>query len=92
MRALVRAILEAAVARGEIRKDTDLDAMAGVIHALTVVLGDSRMLPYLDAYLQLQTKDVPADRTLSAALDLVVRGLEPQAGRSAAGAKARRRR
>jgi AcrR family transcriptional regulator len=78
MRALVREMLEAAVARGELRADADVDAVAGVIHALTIVLGDARMLPYLDAYLQLQTPEVDFDRALSAALDLVMLGLAPR--------------
>lgn len=76
MRGLVRDLLEAAVTRGELRADLDLEATAGVVHALTVVVGDSRLLPYLDAYFQVQAEGVTPARALAAAVDLVVRSGE----------------
>jgi AcrR family transcriptional regulator len=80
MRGLVRAMLDAAAARGEVHAALDLDATAGVIHALTAVLGDARMLPHLDAYLQLQTKSVDSDRALREGLALLLRGLARHPG------------
>jgi TetR/AcrR family transcriptional regulator len=75
MRNIVRELLARSVARGELRRDIDLEATAGVIHTLTVVLGDSRLLPALDAYFQLQVPGVDAGRSLRAALDLLMQGL-----------------
>jgi AcrR family transcriptional regulator len=50
---LVRAMLAAAVARGEAAADLDVDAAAHFVHALTLSLGDCRLLPHLDGYYRL---------------------------------------
>jgi AcrR family transcriptional regulator len=47
---MVRAMLTAAVARGEAAADLDVDAAAHLVHALTLSLGDCRLLPHLDDY------------------------------------------
>lgn len=75
MRAVIRALLKRAIERGEIRSDIDLDGVAGVVHTLTIVLGDYRLIPALDAYFQLQIAKSRPERTLEAALDMVMRGL-----------------
>lgn len=75
MRSVVESMLSSAVERGEIRGDFDVGATAGVVHALTIVLGDTRVLPPLNAYFQTQTAEVDADRALLAAIELVIRGL-----------------
>jgi hypothetical protein len=72
------AILTAAQARGEVRQDVDLAATARVIHALLIALGDAQLLPYLNTYFQVVAADIPPERTLDAALDLIVQGLGPR--------------
>jgi len=47
---MVRAILVAARARGEIASGVDLETAARYVHALTLTLGDSYLLPHLDVY------------------------------------------
>jgi AcrR family transcriptional regulator len=47
---MVRAMLAAAVTRGEAASGLDVDATAHLVHALTLSLGDCRLLPHLDAY------------------------------------------
>ncbi|MGC4118618.1 MAG: TetR/AcrR family transcriptional regulator C-terminal ligand-binding domain-containing protein [Myxococcales bacterium] len=83
MRDLVRAMLEAAARRGETDPALDLDAVAGVVHSLTAVMGDAQMLPHLGAYLQLTDETIDAGRSLREALALLLRGLErkPEAPR-----------
>ena len=71
----VKSMLERAMTIGEVRQDLDLDAAAGVVHALTILLGDTRLLPYLDAYFHLQIDQTDAHRVLRVALDLVMRGI-----------------
>ncbi len=75
LRSMVQAMLAAAVARGEIRDDVDLEATARVIHAMTAFIGDSQLLPYLNVYSQVTDETIPAERTLKAMLDLVMQGV-----------------
>ncbi len=75
MRQITREILSRAAERGEIRADADLDAMARVINALTIVLGDTQLLPGLNAYMQMTDKKMPFKRVLEAMLELVWRGI-----------------
>lgn len=48
--AMVRAMLSAARDRGETAAGLDVDAAAHFVHALTVSLGDCRLLPHIDHY------------------------------------------
>jgi AcrR family transcriptional regulator len=50
---LVAAMLAAAQARGEIGAEVDLAGAVRFVHALTVALGDCRLLPHLDRYYRL---------------------------------------
>ena len=75
MRETLHDILAQAVAQGEIRSDIDLEATARVVHALTVAVGDSQLLPYLNAYFQIDAEDVPRERTIAALVDLVLHGI-----------------
>jgi AcrR family transcriptional regulator len=75
LREMVHDILAQAAARGEIRPDVDLEATTRVIHALTIAVGDSQILPYLNHYLQVTDEDVPPERVLEALLNLISRGI-----------------
>jgi len=83
MRATIGAILAAAHARGELRPDLDLEATTRVIHALTVVVCDAQLLPYLNVYVQVVADDVAPERALAAAVDLIIAGIgaPPDEGR-----------
>ena len=75
---IVREMLDAAIKRGEVREDIDLEATTRVIHVLTIALGDSQMMPYLNNYFQVNTKDFPIERVMSAMIDLVLEGIAPR--------------
>jgi hypothetical protein len=75
MRETLYEILSNAQQRGELRPDLDLDAAARAVNAWIIALGDSQLLPYLNDYFQVSAESVPFERTLSAALDILVRGL-----------------
>ncbi len=77
MRETMREILLAARERGELRSDLDLEAAARAVHAWTIALGDSQLLPYLNNYFQVSDETIPFDRSLAAAIDILVRGLSP---------------
>lgn len=44
-------------------------------YPLTVAVGDSQLLPYLNAYFQVTAEDVSTERLLEALLDLVMSGI-----------------
>lgn len=75
LREMVHDILSAAAERGEIRDDVDLGATTRIIHALTIAVGDSQLLPYLNTYFQVVDEDVPPERSLQAIIDLIMRGI-----------------
>jgi AcrR family transcriptional regulator len=75
LREMVHDILTQAAARGEVRADVDLEAATRVVHALTIAVGDSQLLPHLNIYFQVQDDDLPVERTVEALIDLIVRGI-----------------
>jgi hypothetical protein len=68
-------MLTRAAERGELRTDVDLEATTRIIHALTIAVGDSQILPYLNTYFQVTDDAVPPERTLDALLTLVLHGI-----------------
>ena len=68
-------MVAAAAERGELREDVDLEATARVIHALTIVAGDSQLLPYLNTYFQVTDGLIPQGRMLEALITLVASGI-----------------
>jgi TetR/AcrR family transcriptional repressor of uid operon len=75
MRETLGDILKQAAARGEIRDDVDLEAAARVIYAAMVAASDGQLLPYLNAYFQVNDEDMPPERTADALVDLILRGI-----------------
>jgi len=75
LREMVGEILAQAAERGEIRDGVDLEAVTRLVHALTIVAGDSQLLPYLNTYFQVADENVPPERMLQALTSLVVRGI-----------------
>jgi AcrR family transcriptional regulator len=78
MRQSVRDLLQDALDRGEIRSDVDLEAASRAVNVLLIALGDSQITPNLNTYFQVSDKDVPFERTLDAALDMILRGLSAE--------------
>ena len=75
LRDMVGDILRAAADRGEIRADVDLEATTRLVHALTVAVGDSHLLPYLNNYFQVVDDDLAAERVLKALVTLILEGI-----------------
>jgi hypothetical protein len=75
LRQMVHDMLSQAAQRGEIRDDVDLEAMERLIHALTIAVGDSQLLPYLNTYFQVYDNEVPPERSLEALVSLVMEGI-----------------
>jgi AcrR family transcriptional regulator len=75
MRRTIEGMLLAAQQRGEIRSDVDIQANARVVNGLFITLIDSEILPYLNYYFQVSDENMPFERVLNAAVDLMLRGM-----------------
>jgi AcrR family transcriptional regulator len=75
LREMVHEMLTHALERGEIRPDVDLEAVARLIHALTIAVGDSQLLPYLNTYFQVVDEELGPERLLAALTGLVLDGI-----------------
>lgn len=75
LRETVHDMLAAAVQRGELRPDVDLEATVRLVHALIIAADDSLLIPYLNIYFQVQDDTLPPERMLNALLDLILRGI-----------------
>ena len=71
----VRQMLAAALERGEVRADLDLEAAARLLHGMTIILGDSQILPYLNAYFQTSEEGVKWQRVMNVFLDVLTHGM-----------------
>ena len=61
--------------REEIRLDVDIKAATRIVNALTIGIGDSQLLPYLNIYLQVSDESMPAERVLNALSEFILRGI-----------------
>jgi AcrR family transcriptional regulator len=75
LREMVHDILAAALERGELRSDIDLEAATRIVHALMIAAGDSLLLPYLNNYFQIIDPSLPPERLIEAFLDFVISGI-----------------
>ncbi len=75
MRGCLRALLEGAADRGELRPDLDLEAALRLVHVVTVAAGDAQLVPHLDDYYLLFDAEHPADAVVPQLVDLLVRAI-----------------
>jgi AcrR family transcriptional regulator len=75
LREMVADMISQAAERGEIRPGADLEAVIRIIHALTITVGDSQLLPYLNNYFQVTDAGIPVERTMEALLNLIFDGI-----------------
>jgi AcrR family transcriptional regulator len=75
MRETVQEILAQAAARGEIRADVDLKAAARIVNSLTIVVGDSQLLPYLNTYFQVSDEHVSPERIMATLVQFILHGI-----------------
>ena len=61
--------------RGEIPAQVDLEATSRLVNGLTIVVGDSQMLPYLNTYFQMTDEQVQPDRLLDTLVEFILKGL-----------------
>jgi AcrR family transcriptional regulator len=75
LRSIVHDMLVEAIQRGEVRPDIDLEATSRVVHALTIAIGDSQLLPYLNTYFQVSDGTVSPEQSLKAMIELIMQGI-----------------
>ena len=85
MRETIEDMLKAAQQRGEIDSDLDLEAASRLVNGLTIVVGDSQLLPYLNHYFQITGETVPIGRIVEAMVDLIMNGFAPKHQTSSGG-------
>jgi TetR/AcrR family transcriptional regulator len=85
MRETIEDMLKAAQQRGEIDSDLDLEAASRLVNGLTIVVGDSQLLPYLNHYFQITGETVPIERIVEAMVDLIMNGFAPKHQTSSGG-------
>jgi AcrR family transcriptional regulator len=74
----IRDMLTHAIARGEVKEDIDLEATARIIHALTIAVGDSQLLPYLNNYMRVTDDTMEPERIMGVMLDLLLKGISTE--------------
>ena len=79
MRDVMSDLLSAAHKRGELRPDLDVEAAAHVVNVLTISVGDSQLLPYLNNYFQVTDESMSLERIVNALVDLVMNGIAKKA-------------
>lgn len=79
LRTVIHDILQAAAGRGEIRAGIDLETATRLVHALTIVVGDSILLPYLNNYFQVTTDDTPPHDLVETLVTFILRSIGAQA-------------
>jgi AcrR family transcriptional regulator len=75
MREMVEDMLQAAVRRGEVNPDLDLEAISRVVNALLIAVGDSQMMPHLNQYFQITDENKSIERMVDVLIDLVMNGI-----------------
>jgi TetR/AcrR family transcriptional regulator len=75
MRTVIQDMLSTAAQRGELRPDLDVEAAARVVNLLTISVGDSQLLPFLNNYFQVTDESMPLERIVNALVDLVMNGI-----------------
>jgi AcrR family transcriptional regulator len=75
MLTIITNILQQAAKRDELREGLDIDAAARLVNALLIVGGDCQLFPYLNTYLHLNDKEVPAARIMPSMIELLQKGI-----------------
>ncbi len=75
MRRVLRALLEGARERGELRTDVDVETALRLVHVVTVAAGDAQLLPHLDEYYRLFEPDRGPSVVVPQLVDLLIRAI-----------------
>lgn len=83
MQRMLRALLEGARDRGELRPDLDMETALRLVHVVAIAVGDAQLFPYLDDYYLLFDAERTPERLWPAIVDLLVRAIGADAATGA---------
>jgi AcrR family transcriptional regulator len=75
MQRMLRALLDGAQERGELRADLDLESALRLLHVVTVAVADAQLIPHLDDYYLLYDTERTFEATVPKIVDLLVRAI-----------------
>jgi AcrR family transcriptional regulator len=75
MLSIIRIMVQKGQQRGEIRSDIDTEAVARILHALSIVIGDAALLPYLNTYFQVSDETLSLSYLMDSLMDILEHGL-----------------
>jgi AcrR family transcriptional regulator len=75
IQSMLRAVVQAASERGELRAGIDVEATARLVNALLIALGDASLMPGLEEYYRLFDETRPPEAMMVAAIELVWSGV-----------------
>ena len=75
MRGVLRALLEGASERGELRAGVDVETALRLVHVVTVAVGDAQLVDYLDDYYLLFDAENGPESVVPQLVDLLVRAI-----------------
>ncbi len=72
---MVRAMVRAAIERGEIRADIDAEAVARLLNVQIIAIADAQLFPHLNDYYQLYDGELTPERILESLFQMLDEGL-----------------
>lgn len=75
MQRMLRALLETARDRGELRPDLDLETTLRLIQVFTIAVGDGELVPFLNDYYLLHDPEHPPARIREASVDFIIQAI-----------------
>ena len=72
---IIRKMVELGQETGEIRSDLDSDMLSRLLHAISIMLGDPILLPYLNYYFQVVSEDKAPETPMNLMMEILHRGI-----------------
>ena len=72
---IIRKMVELGQEKGEIRADLDTDMLSRLLHAMSIMLGDPVLLPYLNYYFQVVSENHTPEAPMNLLMEILHRGI-----------------
>ena len=72
---IIRKMVELGQENGEIRADLETDMLSRLLHAISIMLGDPVLLPYLNHYFQVVNENNAPDTPMNLVMDILHSGI-----------------
>jgi AcrR family transcriptional regulator len=78
MLGIIRKMVELGQESGEIRSDLNADMLSRLLHAISIMLGDPVLLPYLNHYFQVVNNEFTPDTPINLIMEILHNGIYVQ--------------